>query len=143
MRRSRRSSSSVSRWSSPPPAERIEAANRALDRAQKVGEEYDTVEVNASVVKARDVGAGIVQTARDRGVEVIVIGGEPPTRIRGGAILGGIGGTRPDEIGPVTEYVLRKAPCRVLLTAPPEDVARDGAPAREPAAVRSDAPVPD
>ena len=53
-------------------------------------------------------------------VEMIVIGGEPPTRMRGGAIFGGIGGERPPEIGPVTEYVLRRAPCRVLLTAPPE-----------------------
>ena len=37
------------------------------------------------------------------------MGGEPPTRIRGGAVLGGIGGSRPAEIGPVTEYVLRRA----------------------------------
>jgi hypothetical protein len=40
--------------------------------------------------------------------------------VRGGAILGGIGAARPEEIGEVTEYVLKKAPCRVLLTAPPE-----------------------
>ena len=49
------------------------------------------------------------------------MGAEPPTRIRGGAVLGGIGGSRPAEIGPVTEYVLRQAPCRVLLTAPHDD----------------------
>ena len=48
------------------------------------------------------------------------MGGEPPSRVRGGAILGGIGAARPEEIGRVTEYVLKKAPCRVLLTAPPE-----------------------
>jgi nucleotide-binding universal stress UspA family protein len=35
-------------------------------------------------------------------------------------VLGGIGGSRPPEVGPVTEYVLKKAPCPVLLTAPPE-----------------------
>jgi APA family basic amino acid/polyamine antiporter len=52
---------------------------------------------------------------------VIVMGAEPPSRIRGGAILGGIGAARPDEIGPVTEYVLQKAPCRVLVTAPPAE----------------------
>ena len=46
-------------------------------------------------------------------------GAEPPTRIKGGAVLGGIGAARPAEIGEVTEYVLRKAPCRVLVTAPP------------------------
>ena len=49
-----------------------------------------------------------------------MIGGEPPTKIKGGAKLGGIGAAKPAEIGAATEYVLKKAPCRVLLTAPPE-----------------------
>ena len=102
----------------PPPAERMEVANRALERAQEVGEEYETVEVATSMVRAREGGAGIVAAARERDVDLIVMGAEPPTTIRGGAVLGGVGGSRPAEIGPVTEYVLRKAPCRVLLTAP-------------------------
>jgi APA family basic amino acid/polyamine antiporter len=102
----------------PPPAERMEVANRALARAQQVGEEYETVEVATSVVRARGLGPGIVEAARERDIEVIVMGAEPPTRIRGGAVLGGVGGSRPDEVGPVTAYVLKKAPCRVLLTAP-------------------------
>ena len=105
----------------PPPTERMEIANRALQRAMEVGQEYETVEVATSVVRARDPGAGIVQAARERDVELIVMGGEPPTRVRGGAILGGVGGSRPPEIGPVTEYVLKKAPCPVLVTAPPEE----------------------
>jgi basic amino acid/polyamine antiporter, APA family len=96
-------------------------ADRALERAREVGDEYENVEVTTHLVRARSVGAGIVQEARDRAAEVIVLGGEPPTRVRGGAILGGIGGARPDEIGEITEYVLRKAPCQVLLTAPPEE----------------------
>ncbi len=112
---------------SPPPPERAEEANRALSRAQEVGEEYERVEVHPSVVRARTIGAGIVQAARDRDVEVIVMGGEPPTPIRGGALLGGIGGSRPAEVGPVTEYVLRKAPCRVLITAPKTDGSRRAA----------------
>jgi APA family basic amino acid/polyamine antiporter len=65
------------------------------------------------------------------------MGGEPPTRVRGGAILGGIGGARPDEIGEVTEYVLKKAPCRVLLTAPPEEDVTNGAPEQEPGPVET------
>ncbi len=109
---------------SPPPADRAEAANAALARAQQVGEEYDTVEVHPSVVRARSIGGGIVQAARDRDVEVIVMGAEPPTRIRGGALIGGIGGSRPAEVGPITEYVLRRAPCRVLVTAPKSDGSR-------------------
>ena len=46
------------------------------------------------------------------GRRVIVMGGEPPSRIRGGALLGGIGGSRRRRWATVTEYVLRKAPCR-------------------------------
>ncbi|CAN5578637.1 hypothetical protein BH10ACT11_BH10ACT11_02030 [soil metagenome] len=103
---------------SPPPPERMEVANLALERAGEVGEEYETVEVNLSVIRARSIGGGIVEAARYRKAEVIVMGGEPPSRIHGGALFGGIGGSRPVEIGPVTEYVLRKAPCRVLITAP-------------------------
>jgi APA family basic amino acid/polyamine antiporter len=104
----------------PPPPKRVEEAEAALRRAKEVGEEYEAVEVSTQMVPARSVGAGIVEAARRSGVEAIVMGGEPPSRVRGGAILGGVGAARPPEIGEVTEYVLRKAPCRVLLTAPPE-----------------------
>jgi basic amino acid/polyamine antiporter, APA family len=103
----------------PPPRERLVEAERALQRAKEVGEEYDTVDVATAMVRARSAGAGIVDEARRRGVEVIVMGGEPPTRVRGGAVLGGVGGSRPPEVGEVTEYVLKKAPCPVLVTAPP------------------------
>ena len=48
--------------------------------------------------------------------------GLTPTEVEYSTIrLDGIGGARPDEIGEVTEYVLKRAPCRVLLTAPPEE----------------------
>jgi APA family basic amino acid/polyamine antiporter len=106
-----------------PPRSRQKDADRALARAAEVGSEYETVDVDTAVVRARTVGAGIVEEARRRGVELIVMGGEPPTQVRGGAVLGGVGGSRPPEIGEVTEYVLRKAPCPVLLTAPPEPAA--------------------
>jgi APA family basic amino acid/polyamine antiporter len=102
----------------PPPKEKMELANLALERARLVAEEYDTVDVQETVVRARSLGAGIVQAAREMGAEMIVMGAEPPTKIKGGAVLGGIKGHRPNEIGPVTEYVLSKAPCRVLVTAP-------------------------
>ncbi len=117
------------------PAEIEEGAQRALKRASDVGEEYEDVNVTAEVVRARGIGAGIVESARRYNSEAIVIGGEPPTKIKGGARLGGIGAAKPAEIGAATEYVLKKAPCRVLLTAPPETVP-DSAPkpAAEPAA---------
>ena len=104
------------------PAEIEEGAKRALRRSSDVAEEYADVNVSAEVVRARGVGAGIVESARRYNSEAIVIGGEPPTRIKGGAKLGGIGAAKPAEIGAATEYVLKKAPCRVLLTAPPEAV---------------------
>jgi len=102
------------------PKEREEKARRALERAREVGEEYEDVEVRTDVIRARKVGAGILEAARRGNAEAIVIGGEAPTKIRGGGVLGGIGAARPAEIGAATEYVLKKAPCRVLLTAPPE-----------------------
>jgi len=110
------------------PPEREEEARRALCRASDVAEEYEDVKVSTEVVRAREVGAGIVEAARRSGAEAIVIGGEPPSKIRGGATLGGIGAAKPAEVGAATEYVLKKAPCRVLLTAPPEaaDSAPDG-----------------
>lgn len=102
------------------PEEIEEEARRALARAREVGEEYEDVEVGTEVIRARKVGAGIVDVARRSGAEAIVIGGEAPTKIRGGAVFGGIGAAKPAEIGAATEYVLKNAPCRVLLTAPPE-----------------------
>jgi basic amino acid/polyamine antiporter, APA family len=103
-----------------PKAERARG-EQALERAREIGDEYENVEVTTAMLPARAMGAEIIEEARRRGAEVIVMGGEPPSRVRGGAILGGIGGARPEEIGEVTEYVLKKAPCRVLLTAPPEE----------------------
>ena len=100
--------------------EREERARRALARAREVGEEYSDVEVTTEVLRARKVGAGILEAARRTDAEAIVIGGEAPTKIRGGATIGGISAAKPAEIGAATEYVLKKAPCRVLLTAPPE-----------------------
>jgi len=102
------------------PPEREAEAQRALERAREVAEEYEDVEVSTEVVRARKVGAGIVEAARRSEAEAIVIGGEPPSKIRGGATLGGVGAAKPAEIGAATEYVLKKAPCQVLLTAPPE-----------------------
>ncbi|MGN6558381.1 MAG: amino acid permease [Solirubrobacterales bacterium] len=102
------------------PKEREEQARRALERAREVGEEYEDVEVTTDVIRARKIGAGIIEAARRGHAEAIVIGGEEPTKIRGGGVLGGIGAAKPAEIGAATEYVLKKAPCRVLLTAPPE-----------------------
>jgi basic amino acid/polyamine antiporter, APA family len=115
------------------PQERQEEARHTLERAREVAEEYENVSVSTEAIRARKVGAGIVEAARHGGAEAIVIGGEPPSKIRGGAMLGGIGAAKPAEIGEATEYVLMKAPCQVLLTAPPES-----APESEPNGVAAD-----
>jgi APA family basic amino acid/polyamine antiporter len=104
----------------PVPPARLEHAERALARAKRVGEEYAGVEVTGLPVRGRTVGSAIVEQARVNGVELIVIGAEPPSRVRGGGVLGGIAGSAPRELGDVTAYVLEKAPTRVLITAPPE-----------------------
>ncbi|MBN8866925.1 MAG: amino acid permease [Solirubrobacterales bacterium] len=97
-----------------------EEAQRATKRAKEVAEEYEDVEVRVEIERVRRTGTGIVFAARRLGVDAIVMGAEPPSPIKGGARLGGIGDYRPDEIGPITAYVLKRAPCRVLLTAPGE-----------------------
>ena len=107
------------------PDEQIERAKRALRRAKEVGEEYEGVEVAPATARARSIGAGIVEEARRRGVEAIVLAAEEPTRIRGGALLGGRGGPRDRYVGEMTRYVVEKAPCRVILTAPPAGEPRE------------------
>ena len=110
------------------PDSRIKEARAALSRAKDVGEEYEGVEVATASVRARTYGAGIVEEARRRGVEAIVLAAEEPTRMRGGRRLGGRAGPRNRSVGETTRYVLEKAPCRVILTAPPigEEGTREG-----------------
>jgi basic amino acid/polyamine antiporter, APA family len=87
----------------PLPESKLEAGRAALERAKRVGEEYEGVTVDATLVRGRTVGSAIVEEARRRQVEAIVIAGR-----------------RPQERGEVTAYVLEKAPTRVLVTAPPD-----------------------
>ncbi len=100
------------------PDAQLKRARTALARAKAVGEEYEGVEVATATIRARRAGAGIVAEATRRGVELIVLAAEEPSSIRGGARLGGIGGPLDNFVGDATKYVVRKAPCRVLLTAP-------------------------
>lgn len=113
------------------PEAQLKRARAALARAKAVGEEYEGVEVATATVRARRAGEGIVGEATRRGVELIVLAAEEPSRIRGGARLGGTGGPLDNFVGDATKYVVRKAPCRVILTAPPGEVSAAG---RTPAA---------
>ncbi len=103
----------------PLPDAQIKRARAALARAKQVGEEYEGVEVATAIVRARGIGQAIVNEAKRRGVEAIVLAAEEPSRVRGGAMFGGVSGPLENYVGEVTKYVIRKAPCRVILTAPP------------------------
>jgi basic amino acid/polyamine antiporter, APA family len=102
------------------PEAQVKEARRVLARAKAVGEEYTGVQVATATVRTRRAGFAIVDEARRRGVEAIVLGAEEPSRIRGGARLGGRGGPLENFVGDVSKYVINKAPCRVIVTAPAE-----------------------
>jgi APA family basic amino acid/polyamine antiporter len=123
------------------PDDELKRARAALRRAKAVGEEYQGVEVATAVVRARRAGEAIVQEARRRGVEAVVLAAEEPSRLRGGLHLGGKPGLHDNIVGETTRYVVNKAPCRVILTAPPSS--QDGRPVLDPMGPRpTAAPVP-
>jgi len=99
----------------------LRRAREALARAKAVGEEYEGVEVATATVRARRAGEAIVREARRRGVEAIVLAAEEPSAQRGGLRLGGKAGLHDAFVGDTTRYVLQKATCRVILTAPPSE----------------------
>jgi len=100
------------------PEAQIKHARQVLARAKAVGEEYTGVQVATATVRTRRAGFAIVDEARRRGVEAIVLGAEEPSSIRGGGVLGGRGGPLEGFVGDVTKYVISKAECRVIVTAP-------------------------
>ncbi len=103
----------------PLPEAQVERARAALARAKAVGEEYAGVTVATTVVRARRTGQAIVTEAREREVEAIVLAAEEPSRIRSGSRFGSSSGPLENYVGEISKYVIRKAPCRVIITAPP------------------------
>jgi APA family basic amino acid/polyamine antiporter len=120
------------------PDAQIKHARQVLARAKAVGEEYTGVQVATATVRTRRAGYAIVDEARRRGVEAIVLGAEEPSLIRGGSRLGGRGGPLEGYVGDVTKYVVRKAACRVIVTAP---AARDSPVEQARRASRDNAPM--
>ena len=107
------------------PDDELQRARAALKRAKAVGEEYGGVEVATAVVRGRRAGEAIVREAKRRGVEAVVLAAEEPTKIGGGLRYGGKPGLHDTSVGETTRYVVNKAPCRVILTAPPARRALD------------------
>ena len=119
------------------PDEELKRARAALKRAKAVGEEYTGVTVQTAVVRARKAGQAIVKEAKRRGVEAVVLAAEEPTRVGGGLRYGGKPGLHDTSVGETTRYVINKATCRVILTAPPAAKTLDPM-----GPVPTDAPVP-
>jgi basic amino acid/polyamine antiporter, APA family len=88
-----------------PMREREQSANDILDEAQALVESYG-VRAVTRVVRARSAGRAIVEDARTRNAELVVVGA-PRVRIRGGKPV----------FGKTVDYVLRHSPSRVLLAA--------------------------
>jgi APA family basic amino acid/polyamine antiporter len=84
-------------------------ANRELDEARAIGESYG-VAVIPRLVRARYAGAAIVREAERRSSEIIVIG----------APRKDLGRRKRAVFGRTVDYVLKNAPCRVLVAALPE-----------------------
>jgi APA family basic amino acid/polyamine antiporter len=89
--------------------EQEEAAAASLAEARLLGAD-NGVEVQVETVRARSIGDAIVGEARRRGNDLIVVGSAPRWR------------RQSRFFSPTVEYVLRKAPCEVLVVAFPEGV---------------------
>ena len=84
-------------------------AAEALAEAQLLGSDHG-VEVKGKTVRARSIGAAIVSQAQELGVDLIVVGSSPKWR------------RQSRFFSPTVEYVLKKAPCEVLVVAFPQGV---------------------
>ena len=83
--------------------------NRELDEARAIGDSYG-VSVIPRLLRGRSAGAAIVEEAERRGTEIIVIG----------APRKDIGRRKRAVFGHTVDYVLKNAPCRVMVTASTE-----------------------
>ncbi|MDX6515866.1 MAG: basic amino acid/polyamine antiporter, family [Gaiellaceae bacterium] len=103
-----------------PLEEKEERAQAALEEARLLGEEHGVL-VTGLTVRARNIGSAIVEEAVERSVDLIVMGSAPRWR------------RFSRFFSPTVEYVLRKAPCEVLIVAFPQGVLEDDLPTPTPA----------
>ncbi len=78
-------------------------ALEALNRAESVATSI-AVRINKRILKARNAGLAIVREAEEKGIDLILIA-NTPVRVRGNI----------QQIDPTVEYVMRNAPCEVLV----------------------------
>ena len=80
----------------------IKKAEEILDHAESIAEEQD-YEIETDLLQAREAGPTIVDEAVESGVDLIIMGVEYKRRF--GQF----------SLGSVVPYVLKNAPCRVIL----------------------------
>ena len=80
----------------------IRKAEDVLDRMERVAEEQD-YEIDTDLLQAREAGLTIVDEAAERGVDIILMG------VRYKRRFGQF------SLGDTVPYVLKNAPCRVIL----------------------------
>jgi basic amino acid/polyamine antiporter, APA family len=93
-------------------AELVEAQERAtasITDAAVLGHEHGVI-VEGEVVRARSIGQAIVEAAEERGADLIVLGSAPRWR------------RQSRFFSPTVDYVLRRAPCEVMVVAFPQGV---------------------
>jgi len=86
-----------------------ERAEASLAEAKALGGEH-SVTVDGTIVRSRAIGAAIVERATELGADLIVLGSAPRWR------------RQSRFFSPTVDYVLRKAPCEVLIVAFPQTV---------------------
>jgi APA family basic amino acid/polyamine antiporter len=86
-----------------------ERAEASIAEAKLLGADYD-VAVEGTVVRARSIGEAIVERAFETDADLIVLGSAPRWR------------RQSRFFSPTVDYVLRKAPCEVLIVAFPQSV---------------------
>ncbi len=90
------------------PGNAEQKANDLLDEARAIGDAYG-VDVIGRLVRARRAGGAIVEEAERRQTEIVVMGAPRPVEHR-----------RRDRIfGGTVDFVLKNAPCRVMVAAAP------------------------
>jgi basic amino acid/polyamine antiporter, APA family len=98
-------------------AELIDAEERAaasIAEAKLLAEEHG-VEVSGTIARARALGDAIVERARATDADLIVLGSAPRWR------------RQSRFFSPTVDYVLRKAPCEVMVVAYPQGVLEEEA----------------
>jgi APA family basic amino acid/polyamine antiporter len=91
----------------PLPEDVAQRAAESLDEARALGEE-NGVEIVTRTISARSIGYAIVEDARTSGADLIVLGSSPRWR------------RQSRFFSPTVDYILRHAPCEVLVVAFPE-----------------------